>query len=237
MPDDDKTKRAAELDAAIKAHDAKKRDDASVDLAKEREGGGTEGTALDKMLSHLDDCMKRMDTFAARMDAFDKQRDDNSKKRDDKHRDDDERRPGESEAEYEERCQREGRSPGEAREPVADSNPAHRAAFADAQTQAEAAYLLWGMRAPGPLFSERLSDYKARLTRPLQKHSKIYAKTDLDHVRDPVAFDEICRTVYADSIAASSAPDSVPRGQLRMIVKRLPSGHTVNEFIGLSVVR
>jgi hypothetical protein len=88
-------------------------------------------------------------------------------------------------------------------------------------------------RAPGPLYSERLADYRVRLLRSMLKHSKTFARSDLDIIRrDPVAFAEVEKTVYADSIAASSSPDSVEPGRLRMVTKRLASGHTVNEFIG-----
>jgi hypothetical protein len=229
MPDDDKTKRASEIDAAIKAHDAKKRGDGEIDLATERASGGNGGEHLDKLLSALDVMGERLDDAFKRLDAYDdarKRTDAAKKKRDDAKRDD------ETQEEYEARCHAQGISPGAAREPVADSNPENRALFADAQTQAEQAYLAWGHSAPGPLYMERLSSYKARVTRPLLRHSKVYSKTDLDRVRDPAAFDEICRVVYQDSIAASTAPDSVPRGQLRMVQKKLASGHTVNEFIG-----
>jgi hypothetical protein len=107
------------------------------------------------------------------------------------------------------------------------------APFADAQQVAERAYSAWGFRAPGPLHSERLDDYRARLLRNMLKHSKTFARCDLDIIRrDPVAFNEVERVVYADSIAASSSPDSVAPGTLRTVTRRLPSGHIENTFIG-----
>ena len=52
MADDDKTKRAAEIDKAIREADAKrsKRDDDNVDLGTERASGGG-GQELDKLLA------------------------------------------------------------------------------------------------------------------------------------------------------------------------------------------
>jgi hypothetical protein len=216
MPDDDKTKRAQEIDAAIKAHDAKKRDDAHNDLAKDRLPGSVEGQPLDKMLATLDACAKAMDSMSSRLDALEA----HHKKRDDHHDDDEETE--------EERKRREA---GEAKEVVADS--AHRGEFLDVQSRAEKAYLGWGMRANPPLAGETLRNYRLRLLRPMQRHSKQYSKSDLELLpRDEAIFGATEAAIYADSIAASSSPDSVPRGQLRMIVKRLPSGHIENTFIG-----
>jgi hypothetical protein len=82
------------------------------------------------------------------------------------------------------------------------------------------------------LYGERLDDFRCRLLRPLQKHSKIYAKSDLASIRDPAAFAEAERTVIADSVAQSSSADSVPAGQLRPIVRKLPSGHTSVTWVG-----
>lgn len=203
MPDDPKTARAAELQKAIEAHDAKKRDDADIDLAKER-GEGSSGQHLDKMLSHLDDCMKRLDAFGARMDEWERHKDDARKKRDD---DTHKKRDDESEEEYEARMKHEGRTGlgerGEAKEVVADSTaPQTRYALLGAQAAAEKAYEVWGLHAPAPLYGEKLRDFRIRLLRPLQKHSKQYSKSDLETLpRDEAVFGAVERTVYADSIA------------------------------------
>jgi hypothetical protein len=228
MADDtDKTKRAQEIDKAIKEHDARKKDSA-VDLGAERSGGSSEGVGLDKFLDALNVMGRKLDDAFARMDALEKHRDDTHRKRDDdRQRDDDRKRDDETEEEYETRM-REG---GKAKEVVADSS--HRAEFADAQTRAERAYNAWNMRSNPPLAGERLRDYRIRLLRPMQKHSKQFSKSDLDLLpRDEAIFGATEAAIYMDSVAASSSPSSVPRGQLRMIVKRLPSGHTINEFIG-----
>src|SRR4029077_4887883 len=98
---------------------------------------------------------------------------------------------------------------------------------------AEQAYQTWGMRAPAPLYGERLAAYRTRLMRPLQKHSKEYAKSDLDLLpRDEAIFGATERAIYADAVAASSSPDSVPPGTLRMRTRVTESGHRINEFHG-----
>ena len=80
---------------------------------------------------------------------------------------------------------------------------------------------------------KKLVDYRARLLRSHMKHSKTLGRANLDIVaRDPAAFAEVEKTVYADSILASSSADSVPAGSLRPIVKRLPSGHTQITWVG-----
>jgi colicin import membrane protein len=88
------------------------------------------------------------------------------------------------------------------------------------------------MRASPPLAMERLRDYRIRLLRGMKKHSKQFSHSDLDTIADPSVFNSVEQSIYADSILASVAPDSVPRGQLRMVTKRLPSGHLENTFIG-----
>jgi hypothetical protein len=47
------------------------------------------------------------------------------------------------------------------------------------------------------LHGERLRDYRLRLMRPLQRHSKIYAKSDLESIHDPAALArELLAPVY-----------------------------------------
>jgi hypothetical protein len=162
---------------------------------------------------------KKLDDAFAHLDAMEKKRgdDDDAKKK---------RGDGDNDA------MEKGKAPGEAKEVVADSDPASRVLFADAQTFAERAYTSWGARAPAPLFGERLRDYRIRLLRAMQKHSKVFSASDLESITDKAAFDSVEQSIYADSIAASSAPDSVPRRQLRMVTKRLPSGHLEHTFVG-----
>ena len=194
------------------------------DLAKERSPGSNEGQSLDKFLTAMDAMSRKLDAAFERMDVLeahhkkDAKKDDASKKRDD-----------ESEEEYEKRM-REGRSAGEAREVVADS--AHRGEFADAQERAEKAYLSWGMRANAPLAGERLRDYRIRLLRGMQKHSKQYSRSVWKRSGTRQFLMRWKAPYTRTAFAASSAPDSVEPGRLRMVTKRLASGHTVNEFIG-----
>jgi hypothetical protein len=221
---DEHEKRARAVEDMIKKADEK------VDLGRERSPGENGGQHLDKMLATLDACAKAMDSMSQRLDALEAHHKDDARRKDAKKRDDDDH--DDDDDGDDEHSMEKGERPGEAKEVVADSNPRNRAAFADAQESAEKAYLPWGTRAPAPLYGERLRDYRIRLLRPLLKHSKQFAKSDLESVTDTAAFDAVEQSVYGDSISASSAPDSVPRGQLRMITKRLPSGHTINEFVG-----
>ena len=220
---DEHERRAREVEAMIKKADEK------VDLGRERAPGENGGEHLDKLLTALDVMGRRLDDAFKRMDDMEKAKrdDDDAKKRDDakkakKKRDDDD----------DDDDMEKGESPGEAKEVVADSNPEHRALFAEAQQRCDECAQAWGARAPAPLFQEGLRSFRIRILRPWLRHSKQFAQASLESITDPAVFDSVERSVYADGIAASYAPDSVPRGQLRMITKRLPSGHTINEFVG-----
>ena len=70
------------------------------------------------------------------------------------------------------------------------------------------------------------------MLRRLQKHSKQYAKSDLDSITDRAVFDSVEQQIYSDATAAASDPDTVEPGRLRMVTKRMPSGHIENTFIG-----
>jgi hypothetical protein len=236
--DKDKLERAAELQKAIDAAARKK--DANIDPGTERAAGGSSGEHLDKILTHLDDCIKRLD---ARLDAMSKRlgdaMDDDARRR----RDDDESRrrkdarrgkDDDDETEEEERLRREeeGREPGEAREVVADTDARRRIALADAQQRADACAAAWGGRADAPLVGESVRAYRCRQLRRYQRHSKKFAKSDLETISDPNVFGEIEASIYADATAAASDPDSVPAGTLRMISKKMPTGHTEITFVG-----
>src|SRR4029077_2808176 len=128
----------------------------------------------DKLLSglsfKLDSCLKRMDE----LESAAKKRDDAARKRDD----DSQKRPDESQEEHEARMLASGKSPGQAKEPVADSDPTHRVAFAEAQQRCDECAQAWGARAPAPLFGEGLRSFRIRSLRPWQKFSKQFAKAD-----------------------------------------------------------
>ena len=229
MSEDDKTKRAAEIDKAIREHDAKKRDDENIDPGTER-GSGSSGQHLDKLLTALDTMGRMMDAFGTRMDALEKRRkDDDAHHKDDAH-DNSKKRDDETEGEYKERCMKEVGVPAEAKDP--EAHAAYRDAMAQAQQRADECAQAWGMRAPAPLYGESLRSFRLRCLRPFQKHSKEFSKSNLESVTDPAAFDHLERVIFNNSVAASSSPDSVEPGRLRIVTKRLPSGHIENTFVG-----
>jgi hypothetical protein len=223
MPDDPKTARAAEIQKAIEDADKRKRDDANVDLAKERASGGTEGTPLDKMLATLDRCATAMDSMSSRLDALEKHRDDTHRKRDD-----DRKRDDETESEYQERMN--GRSPGEAKQVVADS-AATRHALLDAQSRVDQVALRFGQRADLPLHGETLRDYRRRQLRRYQRFSPQYKAADLDSISDEQVWNGVEERIFADACAAADSSD-IPPGTLRMRTRVTESGHRINEFYG-----
>jgi 8-oxo-dGTP pyrophosphatase MutT (NUDIX family) len=92
---------------------------------------------------------------------------------------------------------------------------ADEAALADAQTRADSAYMMMGGAAPRPLDGESVLAYRRRLLRPHQTKSGSWKEVDLARADSQVL--EIAeKQIYADSIAASSSPSSVPEGQLIM---------------------
>jgi hypothetical protein len=184
-------------------------------------GGGTE---LDKMLAKLDDCMSKFDSgmekigdLHSRMDALE--------------------RGARDEADDEP-----GRQPGKAKQVVADRNkkrgddddtkPGYVNAMGDAQAKADNAFSAWGERAPRWLQGESLMDFRRRLLGHHLRHSKRYAGSDLSTITDAQIFSNVEAQVYADSIEASTAPESIGPGRLRAVSERTPAGHSVVRYYG-----
>jgi hypothetical protein len=78
-----------------------------------------------------------------------------------------------------------------------------RSEYAKAQGRAEPAYRAIADSAPAPLVDERLHDYRVRLLKPHQKHSKPFQSADLSKIRDESAFNAIEGQIYADAAGAS----------------------------------
>jgi hypothetical protein len=113
--------------------------------------------------------------------------------------------------------------------PMADAD--YRA-MADAQAEADKAYIVLGDHAPRPLDGETLPMYQRRLLGGVQKHSPAWSKIDLHVLADTVVSDVARPQIYADAIAAGNSADSVPIGTLRMITRKTSSGHIENTFVG-----
>ena len=77
-----------------------------------------------------------------------------------------------------------------------------------------------------------LFSYRKRLLKNHMRHSKQFGAVNLDNTKPGPLFDALESAVYGDSIKASSRPDSFEAGRLRMISRRLPSGHLENTFVG-----
>jgi len=75
-------------------------------------------------------------------------------------------------------------------------------------------------------------DFRRRLLGHHLKHSKRYAGSDLSTITDAQIFANVEDQVYADSIVASMAPESIGPGRLRLISERTAAGHTINKFYG-----
>ena len=229
MADDNKQKqqRAEEIDRAVREHDARKKD-ANVDLGTER-GSGSSGEHLDKFLSAMDAMSRKLDDAFDRLDHMEREdarrKDAHRKRDDDAHRrhedDDDDGEDGEM---------REGRSPGEPREVVADS-AARRNALADAQTRVDAVAQRFGQRGDGPLHGEGVMAYRRRQLRRYQRFCPMYKAADLDTINDPAVFAGVEEKIYADACAAADTVDIRP-GTLRMRTRVTESGHRINDFFG-----
>jgi hypothetical protein len=239
MPEEDKAKRAQEIDRAIREADERRRgkkDDANVDLGTERAAGGSSGQELDKLLSGLHtklaDCVTMLDSMSSRLDAMEEKtgKDDKARHKDDGDLEETEEKRKlreEGEAEREERWEM-----GGARPVVADADVKRRHALADAQARADEVASRFGQRADAPLAGEGLRAYRCRQLRRYQRFSPQYSKSDLDTISDEAVFNGVESKIYSDACLAADSPDSVPAGQLRMVTKRMPSGHVENRFIG-----
>ena len=233
MSDDDKTKRAKEIEDAIKRADA------------------GEGVQLDKVLEKMDAFCNSM---GKRMDALELEAKNKTARRpgetrqadgDDDDLNFDELPEGEQERLIAEEVERE---PGAARETAADSarkrydetlrgeNKYERERRRDAarlghQAVADAVYQEFGKNAPGPLAGEPVRVYRRRLLRDLIRFSPAYKNVDLGTLHDARAFAVAERQIRSDALAEARRPTDVMAGTLRQVTKKI-GPHTHVEFYG-----
>lgn len=215
---------------------------------------------LDAVMSACDALAKRFDAFdkeradaaaadAARRDAEEKEREDAARRdeeakaaadAEEKEREDKARR---DEEEEKERKEREDAAAADAArrdsldtrlvqiERVVASRPAdERRALSEAQAIAERAFSAFNDAAPAPMAGETLGDYRRRLARPMQKHSKRWEKIELDSLtEDALAIAE--SDIYADAISASTDPTVIGAGRLMPITVR-QGGHEITRYHG-----
>lgn len=109
-----------------------------------------------------------------------------------------------------------------------------RAKFARFQMAVEPVYQAFGdsAGAPSQLNGEKLHDYRTRLLKPLQKHSRSWAKVDLANLH-PDALEIAEHTIISDSMAIASHPTTgLEGGRLRMRTTVDASGRRINSFSG-----
>jgi len=195
-----------------------------------------QNSQLEKILTHLDTLHTKIDSMGdehkqlgARLDAIEQERE--QEKADAK---------AKTDAEEKERADAEARiaaNPELARKLAAIERGAvtlshdSRNAFAEAQMRADAAYQAWGKQAPNALHGETLRDFKIRLLRPLQQHSKRYAQSALNLIGDDAAFEIVNDAIINDAVDASSDPATIGSA-LREVTTRSDSGHVVRKFVG-----
>lgn len=87
--------------------------------------------------------------------------------------------------------------------------------FATAQMRADVAFTAMGKSAPAPLMGETYLSYRKRMANDLKGHSKRAKDMDIMAIGDEATLNVIEDMVFADAVAASCDPTTVPLGQLR----------------------
>ncbi len=214
----DEMERAKEIEEAVKAADAKKRADAEEAAGK-----------LDRILDCMDALGKRMDSYEAERASKKEPEGDGEIGEEDKpkplgadSRKDSVRADSAEDAEEIEAYKREN---GATHKIAADS------VLADIQTDANRASSAWGKDSPHPWEGEKIVAYRRRVAREHQQHSKLWKDVDLRTLSGQ-ALRNATQQIYADSIAASSAPESYPDTLIERHVRDPISGQKRIEFYG-----
>jgi hypothetical protein len=96
------------------------------------------------------------------------------------------------------------------------------AAFADAQSRADAVFNGFGQRAPRPLEGETIIDYRKRLATKLKGYSTAWKSVKFSQLPEE-AFTIAEGQVYADAISAATNPTDLEAGELRQVTKTDPT--------------
>lgn len=120
----------------------------------------------------------------------------------------------------------------QAKIPATFANSTDRAAFADVQARADVAYSSHGGSAPAPMMGETLGSYRRRLAHGQKLHSKRTKDVDILGIADDASFGIIEEMTYADSVASSRDPSTVPVNTLRRRMRRDSAGREITEFDG-----
>jgi hypothetical protein len=228
----DPGQRAQEIEAAVKAHDARKRSDEDDEHHDRRRGDGRDDADLKSLLRAL---LQRLGNDGD--DDPEYEHDDKGRlKLDAKGRrirrvahDDDDSDPNPRPGEPERMASDDRRSRKE------DDDDDNRRA--DAQYQFDQVYqAVRGERAPPPMVLEGSRHYRLRMLNPLRQYSADYKDIDLSKITDPALFDLADRKIRADAYEVGCNPHLLqslaPLPRLREIRKQDQSGRWLSEFVG-----
>jgi hypothetical protein len=237
----DETSRAKEIDDAVKAADKKKADAAA-------RADADAGEKLDNILKHLDSLGKRMDAYDDAMKRKDEGSDDertakswppssmnpindgNDKDGDDG---DDPTKPRPIGADS-----RADSIRADAEE-IAHFKAVNGATYrieadsvlASIQSDADKASSAWGKSSAAPWAGEKIAAYRRRVARPHQSYSAAWRDVDLATLSGQ-ALRNATAQIFADSIAASSSPETYGE-TLREVRRRDPdTGCLIKEYYG-----
>jgi hypothetical protein len=211
--------RAKEIDEAVKVADAKKRADA--------EEAAMAGEKLDKVIAHLDSLGKRMDEW-------------------EKSKSKDEEGESEMEGEIEKGKPEPLGADSQVRKDSAETleeienhklkiGPTYKVAadsvLAEIQSEAQRASDAWAKQTVHPWEGESVTAYRRRVAKEHQQHSPLWKNVDL-HTLSGQALRNATAQIYADSIAASTSPDSYPDTLIERINVDRATGQRMITFHG-----
>jgi hypothetical protein len=225
--------RAAEIDADIKAADARRKADA--------EESAMAGEKLDNILKCLDSLGRRMDAYESaakeKGESGEDGDDEPEQKGDPKKLGADSRKDSRMDSAADEdrdEIESYAKERGELVPPAVGSakfGVYRDAVLADVQSRIAPGYDAWGKSPRAPWDAERPSQYRRRILGEIKSHSPAWRDVDLHELRGQ-ALRNAQSQIVADSISASSSPDGYGF-DLREIRRRDPdTGHLIKEYYG-----
>ena len=112
-----------------------------------------------------------------------------------------------------------------------DITDEERNELSEAESRADAVSIAFGKSAPRPMINEKPMNYRRRVAKGFQKHSKSFKDVDLSAL-DPKSFDAIEAQIYKDAAAASRSTDDLKAGELVMVRAKGFNGSNRNEWRG-----
>jgi 8-oxo-dGTP pyrophosphatase MutT (NUDIX family) len=251
----DADEKAAALEAARKADEAKDKADSEAKVKADAEAKAKADETLDKTLKCLDSMTSRMDAFEAAEKEKEEKRADKKARKDAKNKAKADAKAAKADAkaaqakkDAEEKEEKEkadavkakADAENDVRKRIADvearlpkqMTDADYAAMADAQVRADRVCLMHGKRAPRPLDGENLIAYRRRLAAELKEHSPAWKSVDLRVIADDTAFGNIERTIYADAENAGLHPVAPSEDTLIEIKEEDVTGRKISKFVG-----